>query len=186
MLVTVEDGKAIAIRGDPDHPTTGGALCTKVAHYLERTYSPGRVLYPMRRVGRKGEGCFVRIGWDEALDEIASRFADIAASADGPQAIVPYSYAGTMGLLQYASMDRRFFHRLGASLLDRTICASAGKRDGAPSSARRSAWTSGVREQPADRHLGQQRRHVEPAFLESRAKPSAVARGSSRSIRTAA
>jgi anaerobic selenocysteine-containing dehydrogenase len=127
MLVTVEDGKAVAIRGDPDHPTTGGALCTKVAHYLERTYSPGRVLYPMRRVGRKGEGRFARIGWDEALDEIASRFADIAASADGPQAIVPYSYAGTMGLLQYASMDRRFFHRLGASLLDRTICASAGK-----------------------------------------------------------
>src|SRR6267154_5632992 len=88
MLVTVEDGKAIAIRGDPDHPTTGGALCTKVAHYLERTYSPGRVLYPMRRVGRKGEGRFARIGWDEALDEIATRFADIAASTDGPQAIL--------------------------------------------------------------------------------------------------
>ncbi|HEY5863517.1 MAG TPA: molybdopterin oxidoreductase family protein, partial [Casimicrobiaceae bacterium] len=95
--------------------------------YLDRTYSPDRVLHPMRRVGRKGEGRFARISWDEALDEIATRFAGIAASADGPQAIVPYSYAGTMGYLQYGSMDRRFFHRLGASLLDRTICAAAGK-----------------------------------------------------------
>src|SRR6516162_3063693 len=81
----------------------------------------------MRRVGRKGEGRFERITWDDALDTIAARFSEIAASGDGPQAIVPYSYAGTMGLLQYGSMDRRFFHRLGASLLDRTICASAGK-----------------------------------------------------------
>jgi len=127
MLVTVEDGKAVAIRGDPAHPTTGGTLCTKVARYLDRTYSPGRLLHPMRRVGRKGEGRFARMSWNEALDEIATRFADIAASSDGPQAILPYSYAGTMGLLQGQSMDRRFFHRLGASLLDRTICASAGK-----------------------------------------------------------
>ncbi|MET0441899.1 MAG: molybdopterin-dependent oxidoreductase, partial [Casimicrobiaceae bacterium] len=127
MLVTVENGKAIEIRGDPAHPTTNGTLCTKVARYLDRTYSPDRVLHPMRRVGRKGEGRFARISWDEALDEIATRFADIAASPDGPQAIVPYSYAGTMGYLQYGSMDRRFFHRLGASLLDRTICAAAGK-----------------------------------------------------------
>ena len=127
MLVTVEDGKAIQVRGAPDHPPTGGTLCTKVARYLERTYSKERVLHPMRRVGRKGEGRFERISWDEALAAIAERFAAIAASPDGPQAIVPYSYAGTMGLLQYSSMDRRFFHRLGASLLDRTICASAGK-----------------------------------------------------------
>ena len=127
MLVTVEDGKAIAIRGAPDHPPTGGTLCTKVARYLERTYSKERVLHPMRRVGKKGAGRFERISWDEALDTIAAKFAAIAASPDGPQAIVPYSYAGTMGLLQYGSMDRRFFHRLGASLLDRTICASAGK-----------------------------------------------------------
>jgi anaerobic selenocysteine-containing dehydrogenase len=127
MLITVEDGKAIAIRGAPDHPPTGGTLCTKVARYLERTYSKERVLQPMRRMGKKGEGRFERISWDEALDTIAARFAAIAASPDGPQAIVPYSYAGTMGLLQYGSMDRRFFHRLGASLLDRTICASAGK-----------------------------------------------------------
>jgi anaerobic selenocysteine-containing dehydrogenase len=127
MLVTVENGRAIAVRGAPDHPPTGGALCTKVGRYLERTYSDRRVLHPMKRVGRKGEGRFVRIGWDEALATIAARFGEIAASPDGPEAIVPYSYAGTMGLLQSSSMDRRFFHRLGASLLDRTICASAGK-----------------------------------------------------------
>ena len=127
MLVTVQDGRAIEVRGAPDHPTTQGTLCTKVARYIDRTYSPDRVLYPMRRAGAKGEGRFKRIGWDDALDEIAERFTAIAGSADGPQAILPYSYAGNMGLLQYASMDRRFFHRLGASLLDRTICASAGK-----------------------------------------------------------
>jgi len=127
LHVTVADGRAIKVEGDPHHPTTRGVLCTKVARYLERTYSEKRVLHPLRRVGAKGEGRFERIGWDEALDTIASRFKEIAASADGPQAIVPYSYAGTMGLLQCASMDRRFFHKLGASLLDRTICASAGK-----------------------------------------------------------
>jgi len=127
MLVTVEDGRAIDIRGAPDHPPTGGALCTKVARYLDRTYSAERVLHPMKRVGPKGSGEFARISWDEALATIAERFTEIAASADGPEAIVPYSYAGTMGLLQYGSMDRRFFHRLGASLLDRTICATAGK-----------------------------------------------------------
>ena len=127
MLVTVEDGRAIGIRGAPDHPPTNGTLCTKVARYLERTYSPDRVLHPMRRVGAKGEGRFTRISWDEALDEIAARFRAIADSADGPQAILPYSYAGTMGWLQGGSMDRRFFHRLGASLLDRTICSAAGK-----------------------------------------------------------
>lgn len=127
FVTTVENGRAIAIRGNPDHPPTAGVLCTKVARYLDRTYSDQRVLHPMRRVGAKGEGRFERITWDDALDIVAERFTAIAASADGPQAILPYSYAGTMGLLQYASMDRRFFHRLGASLLDRTICASAGK-----------------------------------------------------------
>ena len=127
LLTTVEGGRAIAIRGAPDHPATAGVLCTKVARYLDRTYSDQRVLHPMRRVGRKGEGRFERISWDAALAEIAARFGAIASSPDGPQAILPYSYAGTMGLLQYGSMDRRFFHRLGASLLDRTICASAGK-----------------------------------------------------------
>ena len=127
LRVTVADGRAIKVEGDPDHPTTRGVLCTKVARYLERTYSQDRVLHPLRRAGSKGEGRFERIGWDQALDTIAGRFKAIAASADGPQAILPYSYAGTMGLLQYGSMDRRFFHKLGASLLDRTICATAGK-----------------------------------------------------------
>jgi anaerobic selenocysteine-containing dehydrogenase len=126
MLVTVENGRAVSVRGNPDHPPTHGTLCTKVARYLDRTYSPQRVLHPMKRVGRKGEGRFARISWDEALDTIAARFAGIA-QRHGPEAILPYSYAGNMGLLQYGSMDRRFFHRLGASLLDRTICASAGK-----------------------------------------------------------
>ncbi|HVF65056.1 MAG TPA: molybdopterin oxidoreductase family protein [Casimicrobiaceae bacterium] len=125
-VVTVRDGRAIAIRGANDHPPTQGKLCTKVARYLDRTYSDQRLLFPQRRVGAKGRGRFERIGWDEALDTIAHRFRQIA-NQHGPEAILPYSYAGTMGLLQYGSMDRRFFHRLGASLLDRTICASAGK-----------------------------------------------------------
>jgi anaerobic selenocysteine-containing dehydrogenase len=125
MLVTVEDGVAVKIQGDPSMPFTEGTLCTKVAHYLERTYSPDRVLYPQKRVGRKGEGKFRRIGWDEALDEIAARLK--SAAAEDPQTILPLSYAGTMGMLQYSSMDRRFFHRLGASQLDRTLCSSAGK-----------------------------------------------------------
>jgi anaerobic selenocysteine-containing dehydrogenase len=127
LQITVENGRAIKVEGAPDHPTTRGTLCTKVARYLDRTYSPARLTHPLRRVGPKGAGRFVRTSWDEALDEIATRFKQIAASPDGPQAILPYSYAGTMGLLQYSSMDRRFFHRLGASLLERTICSSAGK-----------------------------------------------------------
>ncbi len=124
LLVTVEDGRAIKVNGDPDHPGTQGVLCTKVARYTERTYHRDRLLTPMRRVGRKGEGKFEPISWDEALDEVATRLKAIAAR--DPQAIVPYSYAGTMGLVQGESMAARFFHKLGASLLDRTICASAG------------------------------------------------------------
>jgi len=124
IRVTVREGVAIKVQGDPEHPPTHGALCTKVSRYPERTYHPGRVLHPLRRNGPKGSGQFVRVSWDEALADIASRLAAIAAR--DPQAIVPYSYAGTMGLLQGESMDRRFFHRLGASLLDRTICSSAG------------------------------------------------------------
>jgi anaerobic selenocysteine-containing dehydrogenase len=126
LVVTVKDGRAISIKGDPDHPFTDGFLCQKVARYLDRVYHPGRLQYPMKRVGRKGEGRFERITWDEAIQLITERFRSIAHSADGPQAILPYSYAGTMGKLQGSSLDRRFFHRLGASLLDRTICATAG------------------------------------------------------------
>jgi anaerobic selenocysteine-containing dehydrogenase len=125
MLVTVEDGVATKIQGDPEMPFTEGTLCTKVAHYLERTYAPDRLQYPLKRIGKKGEGRFKRISWDEALDEIAARLK--AAAADNPETILPCSYAGTMGMVQYMSMDRRFFHKLGASLLDRTLCSSAGK-----------------------------------------------------------
>jgi len=125
MTVDVEDGRAVAIGGDPEHRFTQGFLCAKVNHYLERVYSPDRVLRPLRRIGAKGAGRFAPITWDEALDEIAARFRQVIA-AHGPQAILPYSYAGNMGLLSYGSMDRRFFNALGASLLDRTICASAG------------------------------------------------------------
>ncbi|HEX7648037.1 MAG TPA: molybdopterin-dependent oxidoreductase, partial [Noviherbaspirillum sp.] len=124
LLVTVENGVATEVRGDPDHPTTAGVLCTKVSRYTERTYHKDRILHPMKRVGRKGKGKFERISWDDALDTIASRLKEIAAR--NPQAILPYSYAGTMGLVQGESMAGRFFHKLGASLLDRTICATAG------------------------------------------------------------
>jgi anaerobic selenocysteine-containing dehydrogenase len=125
MLVTVKDGVATKIQGDPSMPFTDGTLCTKVTHYLERTYSPQRLRHPLKRVGRKGEGRFVRVGWDEALDEIAARLRTLAA--EDPQTILPCSYAGTMGMAQWSSMDRRFFHKLGASILDRTLCSTAGK-----------------------------------------------------------
>lgn len=126
MVVTVRDGVAVDLRGDKEHPFTRGFLCQKVARYLERVYHPDRLKYPQKRVGPKGSGQFERISWDEAITTIADRFREIVDSKDGPQAILPYSYAGTMGKLQGSSLDRRFFHRLGASLLDRTICATAG------------------------------------------------------------
>ncbi len=130
MLVSVEregDGawKAVDLRGDPDHPVTRGFLCAKVDRYLERTYHAERLTVPLRRVGAKGEGRFEPASWDDALGDIAQRLAHVARE-HGPQAILPYSYAGTMGFIQGSSMDRRFFHRLGASLLDRTICSMAG------------------------------------------------------------
>src|SRR5579872_2942200 len=156
VLITVQDGRATKIQGDPEHPVTRGFLCAKVAKYLDRVYSPDRVLYPMRRVGPKGpvDGASVagrssfgsrsgkvrdteaavptqaqvwqRISWDEALDEIAARFREIAKQFGG-EAILPYSFGGTLGALNSASMDRRFFHRLGASQLERTICSAAGE-----------------------------------------------------------
>ena len=124
LLVTVQDGRAVRVAGDPDHPPTHGALCTKVSRYTERTYHADRVLTPLKRVGKKGEGRFVPVGWDEALDDITVRLKAIAER--NPQAILPYSYAGTMGLVQGDGMAARFFHKLGASLLDRTICSQAG------------------------------------------------------------
>ena len=141
VLITVEDGKATKIQGDPEHPVTRGFLCAKVAKYLDRVYSPDRVLYPMRRIAPKGPAqnrageapaaaravaadTWQRISWDEALDEICARFRGIT-SEFGSEAILPYSFGGTLGAVNGASMDRRFFHRLGASQLDRTICSMA-------------------------------------------------------------
>jgi anaerobic selenocysteine-containing dehydrogenase len=135
VLITVQDGRATRIQGDPEHPVTRGFLCAKVAKYLDRVYSPDRVLYPMKRIAPKGPGAAVpthanetwqRISWDEALDTIASKFRAIS-SEFGSEAILPYSYGGTLGALNGGSMDRRFFHRLGASQLDRTICSAAGE-----------------------------------------------------------
>lgn len=135
VLITVDDlGRATRLRGDTRHPVTRGFLCAKVAKYLDRVYSPGRVGYPMRRIAPKGKGVrngenpekvFERISWEQAYGEIAGRFSEVSESF-GPEAILPYSYAGNMGVLGYGSMDRRFFHRLGASQLDRTICSTAG------------------------------------------------------------
>jgi anaerobic selenocysteine-containing dehydrogenase len=124
LLTTVQDGRAIKVQGNPAHAMTDGVLCTKVSRYTERTYHPERILQPLKRVGPKGSGQFEPVSWDAALDDIAARLKRIAA--DDPQAILPYSYAGTMGLVQGESIAARFFHQLGASLLDRTICASAG------------------------------------------------------------
>src|SRR5437899_3373417 len=126
MIVTVEDGRAVAIAGDREHPFTQGFLCTKVAKYLERTYHEGRLLYPQIRAGKKGEGKFRRATWDEAIGLIATRLQSIIDSDDGPQAILPYSYAGTMGLVQGEAMASRLFRRIGASQLARTICSAAG------------------------------------------------------------
>ncbi len=124
MQVTVQAGRVLRVQGDATHPTTHGALCTKVSRYAERTYHPERVLQPLKRIGPKGSGRFEPVRWDDALNDIAARLKAIAAR--DPQAVLPYSYAGTMGLLQGESMAARFFHKLGASRLDRTICASAG------------------------------------------------------------
>lgn len=124
MRITVEDGRAVRVEGDPTHPITRGFLCVKVNQYIEHTYSERRVLTPRRRVGPKGSGQFEEISWDEALDEIAARFGGIAKEYGG-EAILPYSYSGTLGLLHNYSMDYRFFYRLGATLLQRTICTAA-------------------------------------------------------------
>jgi anaerobic selenocysteine-containing dehydrogenase len=126
MLVTVESGRATRVAGDPNHPVTQGFLCTKVNRYVERTYHRDRLLHPLRRTGRKGSGQFERISWDEALDTIAGRLNEIRRSPSGSQGILPYSYAGTMGMVQGESVDRRLFHSIGASKLDRTICSTAG------------------------------------------------------------
>ena len=127
LITTVQDGVAVKVQGNPDHPQTDGVLCTKVARYTERTYHPERLLQPLRRSGPKGSGQFTPVSWDEALADIAQRLQSIVADPErGPQAVLPYSYAGTMGWVQGEAMADRFFNRMGASLLERTICASAG------------------------------------------------------------
>ena len=122
--VTVQDGRAVALQGDPDHPFTRGGLCAKVNHFIERAHSPDRLLHPMRRTGPKGSGKFERVSWDAALDHIASRLKDIVAR-DGASAVLPYSYLGTQGLIQCNAMSQRFFNRLGATRLVRAICGGA-------------------------------------------------------------
>ncbi|MEA3118908.1 MAG: hypothetical protein QOI13_2178, partial [Paraburkholderia sp.] len=124
MRVSVKDGKAVKVVGDPDHPPTQGVLCTKVSRYAERVHHRGRLTVPLKRIGRKGEGRFEPVSWDDALSFAAARLSDIVRRE--PQALLPYSYAGTMGLVQGDSIAQRFFHKLGASRLDRTICAAAG------------------------------------------------------------
>ncbi len=135
VLVTVNsEGRAVKVSGDPSQPVTQGFLCGKVAKYLDRVYSPERILYPLRRkqgvakqplVRGNEHEAFERVSWDEALDAIAARLQQVS-DRYGPESILPYSYAGTIGVLGFGSMDRRFFHRLGASRLDRTICSEAG------------------------------------------------------------
>ncbi len=136
VLVTVEtaSGKAVKVQGDPAHPVTRGFLCGKVAKYLDRVYAPDRLLYPMRRKAGVAKGplargreleAFERVSWDEAMGLIVARLKEIVAEF-GAESVLPYSYAGTIGQLGYGSMDRRFFYRLGASRLDRTICSAAG------------------------------------------------------------
>jgi anaerobic selenocysteine-containing dehydrogenase len=126
MLVSLEGDRAVRIAGNPDHEFTQGFLCNKVSRYIERVYHPDRLTQPLIRTGPKGSGQFEPVSWDHALGLIAQRFQEIIQGPHGPQAILPYSYCGTMGKIQGESLDRRFFHRLGASLLDRTICATAG------------------------------------------------------------
>jgi anaerobic selenocysteine-containing dehydrogenase len=128
VLITVEDGRATRVQGDPEHPITQGFLCAKVAKYLDRVYSPDRVLYPMRRIapkGTHGDGAFQRITWDQAFDQIVSHLHRIGDEF-GPESVLPYSYGGNIGVLGNSSMDMRFFHRLGASQLHRSICSQAG------------------------------------------------------------
>src|SRR6476661_7069576 len=126
MISTVENGEVVKIEGDREHPITRGYLCTKARFYVPRITHRDRILYPLARVGAKGEGRFERVSWDEALGEIGRRFKAIVAESGG-EAILPYSFSGTLGLVHNFGMDYRFFHRLGASKLLRTVCTAAGE-----------------------------------------------------------
>ena len=125
LLLHKEDGKIVKVEGDPEHPVTKGNICNKVRNMTERIYDENRLKYPLKRMGAKGEGQFERISWSEAIDTITSRWKSLIQT-DGPESILPYSFYGNMGRLNAEGMDRRFFHRFGASRLERTICNSAG------------------------------------------------------------
>ncbi|MNO75319.1 Dimethyl sulfoxide reductase DmsA precursor [compost metagenome] len=125
LLLHKKNGVITKVTGNPEHPITGGAICNKVRNMTERVYHAERVLYPLRRVGAKGEGNFERISWDEAISEIANKYKGLVTEF-GPESILPYSFYGNMGILSVEGMDRRFFHRLGSSQLQRGICNSAG------------------------------------------------------------
>lgn len=126
VLTEVAGDRAVDFRADPGHPVTAGWLCAKVNPYLEHVYHPDRLRHPLRRVGAKGGGHWERIGWDEAIAEIATRWRAIIARY-GPQAILPYSYSGTLGLVQMEICNTRLWNRLGASRLLRTICGVAAE-----------------------------------------------------------
>lgn len=126
IVTEVEDGRAVDFYGDPDHPVTQGWLCAKVRPYLEHVYHPDRLTYPLRRVGPKGSGQWARISWAEAINEIVTRWQDIIQQY-GAAAILPYSYSGTLGLVQMLVSSTRFWNRLGASQLERTICGAAAE-----------------------------------------------------------
>ncbi|MGF6953817.1 anaerobic selenocysteine-containing dehydrogenase [Neobacillus sp. B4I6] len=125
LLLHKEDGKVIKVEGDPAHPVTKGHICNKVRNMTERIYDENRLKFPLKRTGPKGEGKFEQISWEEAIQTITSRWKELIES-DGPESILPYSFYGNMGRLNAEGMDRRFFHRLGASRLDQTICSAAG------------------------------------------------------------
>lgn len=127
LLIHKKDGKIVKIEGNPNHPVTKGNICNKVRNMTERIYDEKRLKYPMKRIGSKGEGKFERISWNEAIETITANWKKLIHT-DGPESILPCSFYGNMGNLSAEGMERRFFHRLGASLLDRTICQSAGSQ----------------------------------------------------------
>ncbi len=125
VAVDKTSGRAVDIWGHSRHPVTLGRLCGKVDRYLERTYNPARLTTPLKRIGPKGSGQFAPVSWDEAIDDIAARL-QVIIREHGAEAVLPYSYAGAMGLLQGEGMASRFFNRMGTSRLARTICSEAG------------------------------------------------------------
>ena len=138
-IVEARSGKAERLYGDPNHPFTRGTLCAKVNHYLERVYHPDRVLYPLKRTGKKGDGQFVRTTWDEALTDIAGRWKSIIAES-GAEAILPYSFAGNQGLIQMASLGQRLFGLLGCSRLERALCGESPRPTGAATESIPKSW----------------------------------------------